>query len=146
MQEPQMVSPDEVPHLKPRKKKPLNHVTTTIQKKGETYRGKETLHPPMKTKKVSKKFPNTGASPPFQQMDALTPDSMPDPSVSTGDYRALRHKYLLLEEESLSLDTELSKAVGEVKTLEDEKFALLDKLVVLEGLMDPSELKSQGRV
>ena len=28
----------------------------------------------------------------------------------------------------------------EVKTLEEEKLALLDQLVVLEGLLDPSEL------
>jgi len=141
-----MVSPDDAAYLKPRKKKPLNQVSSAIQKKGDIYKGKETPYPPLKTKRVSKKVPMTGASPPFQPMDASPPDSMPDASIASGDYRALRHKYLLLEEESLSLDRELNKAEGEVKSLEHEKFALLDQLVVLEGLMDPSELKSESRL
>ncbi|ONK68747.1 uncharacterized protein A4U43_C05F15530 [Asparagus officinalis] len=147
MQDPRLVSPDEATHLKPKKKKPLNQVAPTIQKKGEAYKGKETLHPPSKTKKVSKKVTKADTSPHLQQMNALTPDSIiPEASISSGDYRALRHKYLLLEEESLSLDRELNKAEGEVKTLEDEKLALLDQLVVLEGLIDPSEIKSQGKL
>lgn len=54
--------------------------------------------------------------------------SFVDPSVSGGDYRAQRHKYLLLEEESLSLDREVNKAESEVKTLEDDKSALLDQV------------------
>lgn len=146
MQEHQMVSPVEVSQLKPRKKKPLNQVTATIQKKGEVFRGKETLQPPLKARKLSKKVVNDGASPPSRQTDVSTPDSIPDASISSAEYRTLRHKYLLLEEESLTVDAQLSKAEGEAKTLEDEKFALLDQLVILEGLMDPSELKSRGQL
>ena len=76
MQEPRMVSPDNVTYIKPKKKKPLNQVSSAIQKKGDVYKGKETPYRPLKTKNVSKKFPMTGESPPFQQMDASTPDSL----------------------------------------------------------------------
>jgi hypothetical protein len=40
---------------------------------------------------------------------------------------------MLLEEDSFAVEGALSKVEDEVKTLEDEKFALLDQLVVLEG-------------
>jgi hypothetical protein len=40
---------------------------------------------------------------------------------------------VLLEEDSYAVEGALSKVEDEVKTLEDEKFALLDQLVVLEG-------------
>jgi hypothetical protein len=49
---------------------------------------------------------------------------------------------LLLEEESFALGGELREIEDEVKTLEEEKFALLDQLVVLEGFLDPSEMQS----
>ena len=52
----------------------------------------------------------------------------------------------MLEEESCTLGEDLTAIEDEVKALEDEKFALLDKLVVLEGLVDPSELQSQGKL
>ncbi|CAL0316900.1 unnamed protein product [Lupinus luteus] len=58
------------------------------------------------------------------------------------EYRTLRRKYLLLEDESSTLGKELSDVEDEVKTLEDEKIALLDQLVVMEGLIDPSEMHS----
>lgn len=65
------------------------------------------------------------------------------PSDSLGnEYRALRKKYLLLEEESCGIGTELSNVENDVKALEEEKLALLDELVVLEGLIDPLELQS----
>lgn len=49
-------------------------------------------------------------------------------------YRALKRKYLVLEEESFALAEELEKTEDEVKQLEQEKMALLDELLVLEGL------------
>lgn len=64
-------------------------------------------------------------------------------STVAKEYRALRRKYLLLEDESGSLGNELREVEDEIKTLEDEKLQLLDQLVVLEGLVDPSELHSQ---
>ncbi|KAL0727928.1 hypothetical protein Bca4012_024021 [Brassica carinata] len=58
-------------------------------------------------------------------------------SSDSSEYRALRRSYLLLEEESFALERELKEVEGEVKALEDEKVELLDKLVVMEGLVDP---------
>jgi hypothetical protein len=57
---------------------------------------------------------------------------------TTNKYRALPHKYLTLEEESSNLEEEWKKTENEVKGLEKEKYALLDKLIVLEGLVDPT--------
>ncbi|VAI56658.1 unnamed protein product [Triticum turgidum subsp. durum] len=62
------------------------------------------------------------------------------------EYRALRRKYMMLEEENYTLDAQLGMAEKEAKTLEDEKFALLDQLVVLEGLVEPSQLQTQRRL
>ncbi|KAK4368253.1 hypothetical protein RND71_012045 [Anisodus tanguticus] len=73
-----------------------------------------------------------------------TPECSPDTSTSGNEYRALRRKYLLLEEESFALNKELREAEDEIKALEDEKLTLLDELVVLEGLVDPSEIQFQG--
>ncbi|EOA24965.1 hypothetical protein CARUB_v10018262mg [Capsella rubella] len=62
----------------------------------------------------------------------------PNSDASPGnEYRALRRKYMLLEEDSFALERELKEAEDEVRALEDEKLELLDKLVVLEGLVDP---------
>ncbi|KAJ1278317.1 hypothetical protein BS78_04G071200 [Paspalum vaginatum] len=72
--------------------------------------------------------------------DRGTPDSLPD-SGPTDEYRALRRKYMMLEEENFALDKELSMEDEATKALEDEKFKLLDELVVLEGLVDPSQLQ-----
>ncbi|KAI8536718.1 hypothetical protein RHMOL_Rhmol10G0278700 [Rhododendron molle] len=101
--------------------------------------------PPTQTgKQASKKGLKKDVSPLFQQPENSPSDSLPDSSTSGNDYRALRRKYLLLEEESFGLGTELREVEDEVKTLEEEKIALLNELVVLEGLIDPSELQSQG--
>ncbi|CAN7080865.1 unnamed protein product [Brassica oleracea var. botrytis] len=56
-------------------------------------------------------------------------------SSDSSDYRALRRSYLLLEEDSFALERELKEVEDEVKALEDEKVELLDKLVVMEGLV-----------
>ncbi|PWA89795.1 hypothetical protein CTI12_AA106220 [Artemisia annua] len=75
----------------------------------------------------------------FQQPENSTSDSLPD-SATGNDYRSLRRKYLLLEEESFNLGRETREIEDAVKSLEEEKLALLDELVVLEGLVDPSEM------
>ncbi|KAF8691377.1 hypothetical protein HU200_040509 [Digitaria exilis] len=76
--------------------------------------------------------------------DRGTPDSLPD-SGPTDEYRALRRKYMMLEEQNFALDKELSMEDEEIKALEEEKLALLDELVVFEGLVEPSELQSRRR-
>lgn len=115
-----------------------------IQMKAEITGGKEASLPSGKMQKKSKRNLKNDLSPPFQQTDTSTPDSFPDASGSNNEYRMLRRKYLLLEEESFSLGRELSEVEAEVKTLEDEKSAILDQLVVLEGLIDPSEIQPKG--
>ncbi|KAF7829090.1 hypothetical protein G2W53_020254 [Senna tora] len=87
----------------------------------------------------------TAVSPPsFHKPEGSNSDSLPDSSTAGNEYRALRRKYLLLEDESFALGKELREVEDEVKTLEDEKLALLDQLVVLEGLVDPSEMQKGG--
>jgi hypothetical protein len=84
--------------------------------------------------KSSKRNLKNEISPSSQQPERSNSDSLPDSSTSGSEYRVLRRKYLLLEEESFALGGELREIEDEVKTLEEEK------LVVLEGLLDPSEL------
>ncbi|CAL0326069.1 unnamed protein product [Lupinus luteus] len=67
--------------------------------------------------------------------DARSKDSgsyVTDSSAGGNEYRTLRQKYLMLEDESFALERELSDVEDEVKTLEDVKIALLDQLVVME--------------
>ncbi|XVF20663.1 hypothetical protein REPUB_Repub12eG0021200 [Reevesia pubescens] len=100
---------------------------------------------PLRTaQKTSKRNLKNEISPIFQQPERSNSDSLLDSSTSGNEYRALRRKYLLLEEESFALGKELKEVEGEVKALEDEKLTLLDQLVVLEGLIDPSEMRSHG--
>jgi predicted nucleic acid-binding Zn-ribbon protein len=70
-----------------------------------------------------------------QQPERSNSDSLPDSSTSGSEYRVLRRKYLLLEEESFAFGGELREIEDGVKTLEEEKLALLDQLVVLEGYL-----------
>jgi hypothetical protein len=51
---------------------------------------------------------------------------------AASNYRALLHKYI---------EVELKKTDNQMKSLKKEKHALLDKLVVLEGLVDPYSFK-----
>ena len=77
--------------------------------------------------------------------DRGTPDSLLDSGPTAEEYRALRRKYMMLEEENFALDQELNMEDEEIKALEEEKLALLDELVVLEGLVEPSQLQSHRR-
>ncbi|XP_039131548.1 uncharacterized protein LOC120267934 isoform X2 [Dioscorea cayenensis subsp. rotundata] len=136
MQDPQIVTGKEAPQQRSRKKKALSQVASASQMK-------EVPKHSLKTQKGSKKNLKNEITPPFHHSDRSTSDSFPDSSGLSDEYRALRRKYLLLEEESFSLGKELGDVEIEVKTLEDEKYALLDQLVVLEGLIDPSELQAK---
>ncbi|KAL5212915.1 hypothetical protein ABZP36_023762 [Zizania latifolia] len=106
---------------------------------------KDVLHTSSKSQKPPKITFKTEPRLPPPQSDRGTPDSVPD-SGPADEYRALRRKYLLLEEENFALDRQLSLAEEEASVLDDEKFALLDQLVVLEGLVDPSHLQHQRRL
>ncbi|EXC04481.1 hypothetical protein L484_019079 [Morus notabilis] len=86
--------------------------------------------------KVSKRALRNDVSPMIHQPETSNSDSLPDSSASGNEYRALRRKYLLLEEESFTLGRDLREVEDEVKSLEYEKHALLDKLLVLEGRPD----------
>lgn len=86
--------------------------------------------------RISKKASTRTIKP--DQVYAMSSSHQPEMfSSDSSEYRALRRSYLLLEEESFALERELKEMEGEVKALEDEKVELLDKLVVMEGLVDP---------
>lgn len=146
MQNSRMPTSDELPNPKPRKKKTPTQKAPMYQlKRNDVQEIQKSL--PLKTgQKASKRISRTEVSPMFHQPERSNSDSLPDSSTSGNEYRALRRKYLLLEEESFTLGGELKEVEDEVKTLEDQKLALLDQLVVLEGLIDPSELHSQGKL
>ncbi|XP_062223832.1 uncharacterized protein LOC133922486 [Phragmites australis] len=128
------------------KKKLVHRPLPSGQLKGETeLLRKEVPHPSGKVQKPPKRSFKNEPRLPSPRSDRGTPDSLPD-SGPMDEYRALRRKYLLLEEENLTLDNQLSMEDEEIKALEDEKFALLDQLVVLEGLVDPSQLQPQRRL
>lgn len=139
-----MLPAEEVSNIKMQKKKLPIPVTPVFQMQEKIKSVKEAPHSQSKKHKVLKRNLRNEGSPSFQQQERSTSDSLPDSSRSGSEYRALRRKYLLLEEESCSLGRELSEVEAEVKSLEDEKFALLDQLVVLEGLLDPAELQPKG--
>lgn len=147
MQNPRMVPSSEIQNAKPRKKKAGASRASTIQLQGNDVREIKQVRVPPSLRpgqKAFKKSSKKEGSPFFQQPERSNSDSLPDSSAPVDEYRHLRHRYLLLEEDSFSVGGALSKVEDEVKTLEDEKFALLDQLVVLEGLIDPSKVQPNG--
>ena len=121
-----------LPNTKPKRKK-------NPQLK-ENSRNHETTHSSPRTLKPSKRVVKADFTSVSPKIVGSVNDALLDPSMSK-EYRTLRRKYLLLEEESFNLDEELGEVDGAIKTLEDEKFALLDKLVILEGLIDPLDMQ-----
>ncbi|TVU32895.1 hypothetical protein EJB05_24660, partial [Eragrostis curvula] len=123
-------------------KKVVYRPLPTGQLKGEPELLRKEPHSSGKMEKPPKRSSKSEHRLPTPQSDRGTPDSLPD-SGPTDEYRALRRQYLMLEEENFALDSELSMEDEEIKALEAEKSALLDQLVVLEGLVDPSEMQPQ---
>ncbi|XP_051130342.1 uncharacterized protein LOC127250909 [Andrographis paniculata] len=133
---------------KPRKKKSTLPEPESFQSAGENMKraNEMRLASDQKGQKASKRgAKNNNASPSFPEGMATPTDSLADNSTPGNDYRALRRKYLLLEEESFGLGRELKAVEDEIKALEEEKDSLLDDLVVMEGLVDPSDLQPQGQ-
>lgn len=146
MQDPREPSFEEISNLKQRKKKITSQKVSSLQLQGNEIKEIQNVQMPLPLgigQKSSKRIVKNEVLPLFQQSERSNSDSLQDSSTSENEYRALRRKYLLLEEESFALGKELREVEDEVKTLEDEKLTLLDQLVVLEGLIDPSELQSQ---
>ncbi|KAG8660135.1 uncharacterized protein LOC110605076 [Manihot esculenta] len=147
MQDPRMLPSGEITNSKPRKKKVSTSRASLIPTQVNNIREREVQQvqrPLRMSQKASKRNLKNEGSPMIHQPERSNSDSLPDSSTSGDEYRALRRKYLLLEEESFGLGRELEVIEEEVKTLEDEKLALLDQLVVLEGLIDPSEVHAHG--
>ncbi|CAN1239732.1 hypothetical protein LINGRAPRIM_LOCUS2459 [Linum grandiflorum] len=150
MQDPRLPLSGEISNGKgkPRKKKASTARASLLQLKGNEAREIQHGQLPLSVRnaqKVSgKKLMMNEYAPMFQQTERSNSDSLPDSSGSGNDYRALIRKFMLLEEESFTLGTELRGIEDEVNSLEDEKLALLDQLIVLEGLVDPSEVRSHG--
>ncbi|KAJ1434106.1 hypothetical protein SESBI_05670 [Sesbania bispinosa] len=131
----------ELLNIKPWKKKHSTHKASLIQL--QLNNAKEEAQGPLSLKfghKSSKIYFMTQVSPPLQKQEGSNSDSLPDSYTSRDEYRRLRRKYLLLEDESIALQKAIREAEDEVKALDNEKIALLDQLVVLEGLIDPSEM------
>ncbi|KAF9667115.1 hypothetical protein SADUNF_Sadunf16G0299400 [Salix dunnii] len=146
MQNPRMAPSAEIPNSKTLRKKAALRASL-IQLQGNNVREVHQVRVPASLRPGQKSFKKSSkkeGSPLFQQPERLNSDSLPDSFAPFDGYRHLRRMYLLLEEDSFAVEGTLSKFADEVKTLEDEKFALLDQLVVLEGLIDPSEAQSNG--
>ncbi|XP_014520318.1 uncharacterized protein LOC106777266 [Vigna radiata var. radiata] len=138
MQDPRIPLSEEIMTNKTRKKKNLTQ-KTLFQLKGNDVKEDGQTSLSLKSKQKGSKRPQiTEVSPTFQRQEGSNSDSLPDSSATGNEYRALRRKYLLLEDESFALGEELKEVEDEVKSLEEEKIALLDQLVVMEGLVDPS--------
>lgn len=145
MQDPREPS-DEISNPKQRKKKMSSQRVASLQLQGNEIKEIQNVLgtlPLGMGRKASKRNLKNEVSPLFQQPERSNSDSLQDSTTSDNEYRALRRKYLLLEEESFALGKELREVEDEVKTLEDEKLTLLDQLVVLEGLVDPSDMLFQ---
>ncbi|CAI9110393.1 OLC1v1010404C1 [Oldenlandia corymbosa var. corymbosa] len=143
MQDQSMLSQEKALGPKSRKKKPSMQKSSMLAGKGENVNKIQESRalPIQKAPKSSKRGQVNGVAAILQQPDKSTSDSLADSSPSSGnDYRALRRKYLLLEEDSFTLGRDLNAVEDEIKALEEEKLSLLDELVVLEGLVDPSEV------
>ncbi|XP_059286957.1 uncharacterized protein LOC132040332 [Lycium ferocissimum] len=132
---------EEASASKLRKKKTSQQKAPVLQKEGNKAKRIQDLHAlsVQNGLKPTKRVPSNGVSPLFQYAEKSTPEFSTDTSTSGNEYRALRRKYLLLEEESFALGKELREAEDEINALEDEKLTLLDELVVLEGLVDPCQ-------
>ncbi|KAL2527947.1 hypothetical protein Fot_20548 [Forsythia ovata] len=136
MEDQRMLPKDNAMISKPRKKKPSTREAAMFQELRSLVNHKG--------QKIFKRGAANDISPLFQQ-EKLNSDLMLDSSSSGNQYRALRRKYLLLEDENFGLGTELKDVEDEIKALEHEKLVLLDELVVLEGLVDRSDLQPQGQ-
>ncbi|KAJ1388899.1 hypothetical protein SESBI_38712 [Sesbania bispinosa] len=131
----------ELLNIKPWKKKNSTQKASLIQLQLNNAKEEGQGHLSLKFgHKGSKIYFRTQVSPPLQKQERSNSDPLPDSYTSRDEYRRLRRKYLLLEDESFALQKALREAEDEVKTLDNEKIALLDQLVVLEGLIDPSEM------
>ncbi|GLT44079.1 hypothetical protein SLA2020_179960 [Shorea laevis] len=145
MQDPRMLRPekDSNPKLRKKKTSALKATMPQLERTEGALQIQGSL-PVKMGKKASKKNLKNDVSPQFEQPEQSNSDSLTDSHTSANEYRALRKKYLLLEEESSAVGKELQEVEDDVRNLENEKLALLDRLVVLEGLMDPLEMQSNG--
>ncbi|CAI9758087.1 unnamed protein product [Fraxinus pennsylvanica] len=147
MEEQKMLPTNDAMVSKPRKKKPSTHETAMLNAPGNSKKRLQDARArsSQKGQKASKKVLMNDISPLFRQEERSTSDSLPDSSTYGNEYRALRRKYLLLEEESFGMGSELKEVEDEIMALEKEKLSLLDELVVLVGLIDPSDIQPQGQ-
>ncbi|GMH25142.1 hypothetical protein Nepgr_026985 [Nepenthes gracilis] len=132
--------PEEASSIKPRKQKSRRALIPEVQ--GDYMRGAQELAPSLPLKPIKKpprKNPHE-VSQFFHRQGRSTASELLESSAMGIEHRALRRKYLALEEESFTLGKQLRGVEDEIKVLEKEKITLLDQLVVLEGLIDTSDL------
>uniref|UniRef100_A0A7N0T834 Uncharacterized protein n=1 Tax=Kalanchoe fedtschenkoi TaxID=63787 RepID=A0A7N0T834_KALFE len=139
-----MQFPPEYPTSKSQKKQSVAKKNQASQLRGNNMQLLQDVHLPATLRNgqgPSKRSMHNLAPASFVKQERTTSDSLPESSSGDDGYRLLRRKYLMLEEESFLLGRETMEIEDQVKSLENEKLALLDQLVVLEGLVDPSEFK-----
>eukprot|EP01018_Ginkgo_biloba_P034256 Gb_12686 [translate_table: standard] len=146
MRDANMFTDEDLPKPKLQKRKSLAQAASPMQQEESYEAGGEVAAKMPKAFKRSQKSEyslkklDSSRSP----QSGLT-ESLPLTAKSANEYRALRLKYLLLEEESCALGEELERIEIDVKILEEEKYGLLDQLVVLEGLVEPPNFESSGQ-
>ncbi|KAL6574719.1 hypothetical protein OROMI_012004 [Orobanche minor] len=126
-----------------RKNKTLSQYPEIFQSPGDSLKSSHEIRT-ISTRKGQKASRRGGVDEVTAGIQPERLDLIADSSTSGNEYRALRRKYLLLEEESFGLGKALKAAEDDIKTLEDEKLSLLDELVVLEGLVDPLDVQPRG--
>ncbi|KMT11310.1 hypothetical protein BVRB_5g109910 isoform B [Beta vulgaris subsp. vulgaris] len=130
--------------LNPRKQKSQRPIISQAPEEFMRGQGSSTsAFPVRRAQKVSRKGMKNDVSLLYRPQERLKSSGQLESSTTVNEYTALRRKFLLLEEESCNLGIELREAEDDTKSLEDEKLELLDQLVVLEGLVDPSEVHNQ---
>ncbi|TYI18418.1 hypothetical protein ES332_A07G089000v1 [Gossypium tomentosum] len=106
MQDPRVLLLEEDLNPKIRKKKSSANKAPLFPLERNDIKGAQQVQGsvPLRTgKKTSKRNSKNEISPIFQQPERSNSDSLPDSSTSGNEYRVLRRKYLLLEEESFTL-------------------------------------------
>ncbi|KAI5438468.1 hypothetical protein KIW84_024272 [Lathyrus oleraceus] len=141
MQDPRIPLSENTLSIKPKKKKNPTQKASLLQVQGNIVIGEGKTPLPLKSRHKGSKRPiMTEVSPSFQKPEGSNSDLLPDSSAGGSEYRQLRRKYLQLEDDGFAIGKELKEAEDQVKTLEEEKIALLDQLVVMEGLVNPTEI------
>ncbi|KAF9615177.1 hypothetical protein IFM89_022277 [Coptis chinensis] len=111
MKDPRLMLPDEVSNPKSRQKKTVNHGASSYVSDAERESKRSSRDIASILQDIKESYET--------KLERSTSDSLPDSTRGGDEYRSLRRKYLLLEDESFVLGKELREVEEEVKILED---------------------------